>query len=224
MAESTLDTALSTVMLRRADRDLRAVAKAQANIRSVLMGGEHVIAVAVDDGSGPILIVTSQRILVVEQGRRGRVSVVPPAKLSVAVPENSGVTLDGYGIFIKISDRAAAEKLAKSVNTLVIDHRPRSIPRLYPRYYEQILAASPLGSVHRTNRVYDRHPGHRVLCPDARCRGSRGIHTRLRTRRAGQLRSAHRRRDDRLALAVESLLPQGLTTPAGTVGRYGRSA
>jgi hypothetical protein len=88
--------------------------------------------------------VSTQRVLAIGQGRFGSVRSIEPASIDVAVPELQGVTFDRADLKVRIRDGAIAAALAKLVNTLIIAQRPRSIPKLHPRYFEQIFTRSPL--------------------------------------------------------------------------------
>jgi hypothetical protein len=141
-APEPLDPRVATAMLTHDKRAQRALAKGQSGILTALNGDGSGI-VAIDEITcDTTVVVAGQSVHVFRRGGRSRDRVVDLKAISSAYIEGSSVSLGGTGISVALRDQSSAHKLAWALNRMIIFNRPRTIPKLYPRYFLDLLAAA----------------------------------------------------------------------------------
>jgi hypothetical protein len=139
-----LDDQLARYLITPSRDVARAVARAQSSILHLLIRSESVVLVAADElDFRHVVVVTDRRVLVMRVGDPRPVRVAAAAEIEVAsTPEPSAVCLDGLnlGFWVRFGDRGTAVRFAAAVNKLILTHRPRAVPVLYPDYFIALLS------------------------------------------------------------------------------------
>lgn len=141
-APEPIDPRIATVMLTHDQRAQRALAKGQAGILAAT-NGAPISVVAIDEITcDTTVVVAGQRVQIFGRGGKKLERDLEAAAISSAYTEGSRFSLGGTGVSVALRDQSHAHKFAWAVNRTIVSARPRTIPPLYPRYFQDLLATA----------------------------------------------------------------------------------
>ena len=138
-----LDEEIAAVLLTPGKAARRTVARHQSRFLQLRRSGERLVSAVVDDTS-PVraAIVAGGRMFIFAPDTPTPERVTEVAQIDRAsIPEPAAVCLNGLnlGFWLRLRRPQEAHTFVVQVNQAILAHRPRSVPRLYPNYYLEIL-------------------------------------------------------------------------------------
>jgi hypothetical protein len=154
-SDPQVDNDILAVLVTKDKDAQRAIAKVQTTVRRLQQPGEPIkLAAAKGKGASSLVVVGSRASIIAEDGRvRITADLVDITFASYMEPGDNFIYLEGLidlkaavaardtdaMPFVYFRDRATAHAVGAALNRLIVEARPRSIPKLWPSYYEDIL-------------------------------------------------------------------------------------